>query len=304
MTTTAAAKSAAVVPSPRRSDSLVDGAVEVLPELPGLFVPEASQWLSTSAGRLAFDGYSWMQAVHWVAGSGLYQPRRHRKHGPRTFGGPTVRVAQELARLFPCRPGVAYLVRVTGMSERTVEYHLGMLRETGLLAYIAKGTRVRGGPPMASEFALMIPPAFDTALGIRTVQRHETAPDYVRAVAGISEAGRALMAKLGEKAARKVRRPRRKPSPGRSSKASEPAPEQGIPDVVKDRQEAAPAPVSGDGRCTPMQGGSSALPTAGSTPDPSEDKLASGDRKSPPRKKARRGPRKLNRTGPPPPAGR
>jgi len=287
-------KAAPPAPSPYPAGStehaLLDG-------LPALYVPEASQWLNTSTSRLAFDGYSWMQAVHWVAGSGLYEPRQHRKHGPRSFGGPTARVAQELAKLFPCRPGIAYLTRVTGMSERTVEYHLQMLRETGLLAYIAKGTRVRGGPPMASEFALTIPPAFDQALGIHTVQRHETAPDYIRAVAGISDAGRALMAKLGEKAARKVRKPRQKPSPGRSPKASKPAPQHDAPEAVKNRQEATPAPVSGDGRCTPMQSRCSALPTAGSTPNPSETKLASGKRKSSPRKKAKRGPRKLNKTG-------
>jgi len=295
--TTAAAEAAVVVPSPRSADGLVDGVVEVLPELPGLFVEEASQWLSTSAGRLAFDGYSWMQAVHWVAGSGLYQPRRHRNHGPRSFGGPTVRVAQELAHLFPCRPGVAHLMRVTGMSERTVEYHLQMLRETGLLAYVARGTRVRGGKGMASEFTLMIPPEFDAALGIRTVQRHNAAPDYVRAVAGISEAGRTLMAKLGKKATRKVRKPRKKPASTPSSKSPQSTPKEDTGTAGEAVQEPVDNPVSQDGRCTPMQSGCSAVPTAGSTPDPSEVKIASGDRKSPPRKRARRGPRKLNRTG-------
>ncbi|MEU2999325.1 hypothetical protein ABZ684_17395 [Streptomyces sp. NPDC006995] len=57
----------------------------------------------------------------------------------------TARVAQELAQLSPCRrPGIGYLVRRTGLSEQSVEYHLGMLREAGLLAYIVKGARVRG----------------------------------------------------------------------------------------------------------------------------------------------------------------
>ncbi|MFE5614128.1 hypothetical protein [Streptomyces sp. NPDC056524] len=106
----------------------------------------ASQWLPTSP-RIAGEGYSWMQAVRWVAGSGLYRPRRHRSHGPRSFGATTVRVAQEFAQLFPCRPGIEYLVRRTGLSERSVEYHLGMLREAGLLAWIVKGTRVSGGQP-------------------------------------------------------------------------------------------------------------------------------------------------------------
>jgi DNA-binding transcriptional ArsR family regulator len=123
-----------------------------------------------------------------------------------------VRVAQELATLFPCRPGIGYLVRRTGLSERSVEYHLGMLREAGLLAWIVKGTRVSGGPARASEFARMIPVEFDVALGIRTVQRDEDAPAYTRAVSGIAEAGRELMARLARKASRKVRRPGSKAS--------------------------------------------------------------------------------------------
>jgi hypothetical protein len=288
------------VPGPRRPGLPVDGADAVLPELPELpelFVPEASQWLPTSAGRLAFDGYSWLQGVHWVAGSGLYEPRRHHRSGPRSFGVTTVRVAQELARLFPCRPGIEYLMRRTGLCERSVEYHLRMLRETGLLAWIAKGTRVGGGKRLASEFVLMIPPEFDQALGIRTVQRHEAAPHYTRAVAGISEQGRELMAKLGKKASRKVRRPKKKTPPKSVAKASLPVPAEGAPTAGNGVQEPLSAPDLGDGRCTPMQGGTSTVSTAGSTPDPSEGKPASGEPKSSPAKKARRGPRKVNRVG-------
>ncbi|MEU7428941.1 hypothetical protein [Streptomyces sp. NPDC040750] len=73
-----------------------------------------------------------------------------------------------LAELSPCFPGLEYLQRLTGLSERMVEYHLAALRETGLLAYIVKGTRKRGEAPQASEFARMIPVEFDEALGIRT----------------------------------------------------------------------------------------------------------------------------------------
>ncbi|MER7235237.1 transcriptional regulator [Streptomyces olivaceus] len=257
--------------------------------LPGLFVPEASQWLSTSAGRIAPEGYSWMQAVHWVAGSGLYKPRRHRSHGPRSFGPTTVRVAQELAQFFPCRPGIEYLVRRTGLSERSVEYHLGMLREAGLLAWIVRGTRVSGGPAQASEFARMIPTEFDVALGIRTVQRDETAPAYTRAVSGIAEAGRELMAKLAKKAARKVRKPRSKSSSRATAKASCRGAEQEV--VTAD---------SGEVRCTPMQVSTSGLSTAGTTSLPPESKLASGVSKSPTPKKSKAkagGRRKLNAVG-------
>ncbi|GLW03805.1 transcriptional regulator [Streptomyces lavendulae] len=268
---TVAAPVAVLLPAPRRAVDNTD-AVAVMPEL--LFVPEASQWLSTSSGRIAGEGYSWMQAVHWVAGSGLYDPRRHRSHGPRSFGVTTVRVAQELAELFPCRPGIEYLVRRTGLSERSVEYHLQMLRETGLLAWIVKGTRVSGGPAQASEFARMIPPEFDVALGIRTVQRDETAPAYTRAVSGIAEAGRELIAKLSKKASRKVRKPR--------AKTSSKAPARGAREGA---EHAAVTAVSGVRRCTPMQVGTSAVSSAGTTSFPPESKLASGEAKSPTPKK-------------------
>ncbi|WP_246042998.1 helix-turn-helix domain-containing protein [Streptomyces globosus] len=277
-----AAPAAVLIPASRRAVDDTD-AVSVLP---GLFVAEASQWLSTSSGRIALDGYSWMQAVHWVAGSGLYEPRRHRSHGPRSFGPTTVRVAQELAQLFPCRPGIEYLVRRTGLSERTVQNHLQILRETGLLAYIVKGTRVAGGPAQASEFARMIPTEFDAALGIRTVQRDEDAPAYTRAVSGIAEAGRELMAKLAKKAARKVRKPRSKTSSKAPAKAS-----------VRGAEQGGVTAVSGEARCTPMQVGTSASSTAGTTSLPSESKLASGQSKSPTPKKVKRGRRKLNSVG-------
>jgi DNA-binding transcriptional ArsR family regulator len=279
----AAVPAATLLPSQRPS---VDDGVSVLP---GLYVPEAGQWLSTSAGRIASDGYSWMQAVHWVAGSGLYMPRRYRSHGPRSFGATTVRVAQELAELTPCRPGIEYLVRRTGLSERSVEYHLSMLREAGLLVWIVKGTRVSGGPPQASEFARMIPREFDVALGIRTVLRDEDAPAYTRAASGIADAGRELMAQLAKKAARKVRKPRSKRSSKAPAKGSRKRAEQTVVTAVSDET-----------RCTPMQVGTSTVPSAGGTSFPPESKLASGDAKSPAPKKSKakaEGHRRLNRVG-------
>ncbi|MFE4577424.1 transcriptional regulator [Streptomyces chartreusis] len=278
-----AASPAVMMPAPRPP---VDDAIAVLP---GLFVPEALQWLSLSSGRIAGEGYSWMQAVHWVAGSGLYEPRRYRSHGPRSFGPTTVRVAQELAQLLPCRPGIGYLVRRTGLSERSVQNHLQILRETGLLAYIVKGTRVSGESAQASEFARMIPPEFDDALGIRTVQRDEDAPAYTRAVSGIAEAGRELMAKLAKKASRKVRKPR--------SQSSSKAPARG---ARKGADQGSVTAVSDEVRCTPMQVGTSTVSSAGTTSLPPESKLASGASKSPTPKKSSGkagGRRKLNAVG-------
>ncbi|MFD5881969.1 transcriptional regulator [Streptomyces yangpuensis] len=268
-----------LISAPRRAVDAAD-AVAVMPEL---FVVEASQWLSTSTGRIAGEGYSWMQAVHWVAGAGLYEPRRHRSHGPRSFGVTTVRVAQELAALFPCRPGIEYLVRRTGLSERSVEYHLAMLREAGLLAYVVRGTRVRGEAAQASEFARMVPLEFDVALGIRTAGEGTG-----RRMTGVAEAGRELMAKLGKKAGRKVRRSRAKTSAKALAKGS-----------VEGSAEAVSTAVSAGGRCTPMEGGSIGTSSAGFTSLPPESKLASGksDCPTPKKSKAKAGGRTLNRVG-------
>ncbi|WP_322872229.1 helix-turn-helix domain-containing protein [Streptomyces goshikiensis] len=273
-----AAPAAVMLPAPRRAVDDAD-AVAVMPEL---FVAEASQWLSSSAGRVAGEGYSWMQAVHWVAGSGLYQPRRHRSHGPRSFGPTTVYIAQLLSELSPCRPGIGYLMRRTSLSKRAVQDHLRMLRETGLLAYIVKGTRVVEGGNQASEFALMVPPAFDQALGIRTVQRDQDAPTYTRAMTGVTDAGRELMAKLARKASRKVRKPRKAVGNGPAKPAR------------KGPVRVAEAAVSNEARCTPMQVGSCSSSPAATTSLPSETTdIASGKSESPTRKKsgkqARRG---------------
>ncbi|MEU9108913.1 helix-turn-helix domain-containing protein [Streptomyces xanthophaeus] len=272
----AAAAVAVLIPAPR--PSVDDVAVSVLP---ALYVPEASQWLSTSSGRVALDGYSWMQAVHWVAGSGLYEPRRYRSHGPRSFGVTTVLVAQELAELFPCRPGIEYLVRRTGLSERSVEYHLGMLREAGLLVYVVRGTRVRGAAALASEFARMVPVEFDVALGVRTAGEGSG-----RRMTGIAEAGRELMTALAAKAARKVRKRRAKSSSKAPAKGARKGADQGVG-----------AAVSDEVRCTPMGGSSRSVSSAGTTSFPPESKLASGQSDSPTPKKVKCGRRKLNAVG-------
>jgi DNA-binding transcriptional ArsR family regulator len=183
-------------------------------------VPAAQQWMGTTLGRVVADPYSWMQAVHWVHGAGLHK----------RVNVTTVRLAQILAELSPCRPGVEYLMRRLNLSERAVQYHLAALRETGLLIYISRGTRCRGSRPQASVFARTVPVAFDVALGIRCTPEGPT-----RRVVGIAEHGRKLIAALGKKAARKVRKPRSKtaPKPG--------------------------------ARCTPMEGGSE-LPSPSHSP--------------------------------------
>jgi hypothetical protein len=227
-----------------------------------IHITPADQWISTTTGRIATDPYSWMQAVHWIAWiaeSGLYKPTR--THGP-GWGPTTVFIAQEISALSECRPGVDYLARKLKCSERTVQYHLGMLREAGLLAYRSKGTRLSGLPNQASLFERIIPAAFDAALGIRT-----TGEGVQRRPVGISPESRTTIAKLAKKAIRKVRRTTRKRT------------------------------RSGGLLCTPMEGGTSASSSTGTSTFPSESKRASGKKSSPTPKQRKRGPRKLNTVG-------
>lgn len=240
--------------------------IERVSDYPGrgvrLLVTAASQWLHATTGRIATCPHSWMTAVHWVttlANKGHYTPTQ--KHGP-NWGPTTVAVAQEIAALKECRPSVDYLARKLKASVRTIKYHLAMLRETGLLVYRSKGTRVRGEGGRASVFERTIPAQFDTALGIRTVGEGAT-----RRPVGAAEEHRTTLGKLARKAARKVRRRRSR------------------------------TPVSGRGRCTPMQGGTSSSSSTALTHLPPESKLASGEGKSPTPKSSKRGPRKLNQVG-------
>ncbi|MFE6808621.1 winged helix-turn-helix domain-containing protein [Streptomyces sp. NPDC057681] len=224
-----------------------------------LLVVEAHQWLSTTASRIATCAHSWMQAVHWVAGSGLYSPTR--SHGPK-WGLTTIAIAKEISALTECRPGIDYLMRKLKVSERTVQYHLGMLREAGLLVYRIRGTRVSGCPNQASVFERVIPVEFDVALGIRTVGE-----GVQRRPVGIAEEGRAVIGKLAKKAARKVRKTRTRGDLKRAS------------------------------RCTPMQVGTSSVSPTALTHSPSEGKLAGGAAKFPTQKKSSSRPWKLNKVG-------
>lgn len=225
-------------------------------------IAPACQWLTTTTGRIALDGHSWMTAVHWAADPKTQRYTATRTHGPRRMNATTLVIAQECANLKTCRPGIAYLARKADCSERTVEYHLDMLREAGLLAYQSKGGRVAQGQDEASVYERVIPLAFDEHHGIRTVGE-----GVQRRPVGAAETARKALGKLAKKAARKVRRPRRR------------------------------TPISGEARCTLMKGGtSSAFPAASSIP-PSETELASGSSTHPTPKKTHGGPQKLNKVG-------
>ncbi|MEU2855991.1 helix-turn-helix domain-containing protein [Streptomyces syringium] len=230
-------------------------------------LPTSEQWLSTTSARIAPDGYSWIQAVCWARLGG--KNITGRGHGPQRVGETTLRVAVELARLSPCRPGVDYLVRLLRLSKRTVQYHLAILREAGLLAYRAKGTRARGLGRRASEFVWTIPQAFDDALRLRT----RPSEQYIRAVRGIHDQSRPLMKRLARMAQRALRRPRR-------TRSTAPV---GTPSAATPR-------------CTPMGGGSSTSSSAGTSTSPLESKLEAGNRNVSNPKKNRR-PDKLNAVG-------
>ncbi|WP_047121247.1 helix-turn-helix domain-containing protein [Streptomyces leeuwenhoekii] len=225
-------------------------------------IAASQQWLHATTGRITTCPHSWMTAVHWVdqlATKGHYTPTQ--KHGPK-WGPTTVAIAQEIAALKECRPSVDYLARKLKVSERTVKYHLAMLRETGLLVYRTKGTRLRGEGNRASVFERTIPAVFDEDMGIRTVGEGAT-----RRPVGAAPESRTLLGKLAKKAARKVRRTRRR------------------------------APASRGQRCTLMQGGTTGTSTAAGTHSPSEAELASGKAKSPTPKSSKRGTRTLNKVG-------
>ncbi|MFJ6752562.1 winged helix-turn-helix domain-containing protein [Streptomyces sp. NPDC091266] len=235
-------------------------------DVAGHRVPCAGQWMSTTGGRIAPSGEAWLEAVYWFYKYSPYASSG--SHGPKKFGITTWRMAKAIAHLTECRPSVGNLVQWLKLSERTVKYHLAMLRESGLLTYRARGTRVAGCGGRASEFERTIPQAFDDAAGLRT----GPSDTLIRSVRGFSQDKIPLLQELHAAARPPRRKKRTKGANRRALKAS-----------------------SGTPSCTPMVGSTSSSSTAGDLNSPSESKLASGQHKSPAPKKPTR--RKLNQTG-------
>ncbi|MFF2080593.1 hypothetical protein ACFVXG_38245 [Kitasatospora sp. NPDC058162] len=223
---------------PRQRLESIDATL-VVPAKKTAWVPQQHQLLSETAGRIALDSYSWMQAAHWVHGAGLYVP----KDGPK-FGETTIKLAEVLSKLTPCRPSIPYLMRELKCSRRTVQYHRDILQATGLLAWRSVGTRLPMAPGqkrvtcLASEYERLIPVSYDRALGIRTAGE-----GVERRMTGISEEGRPVIAELGKKAAKRLRRPRRTVRHGRAGRC-----------------------VSTP-RCTPMEGGTTDCVSSSSVGD-------------------------------------
>ncbi|MFE9621346.1 winged helix-turn-helix domain-containing protein [Streptomyces sp. NPDC006384] len=250
-------------PAPPRPAAPPPAAVH---DVAGHRVPSSGQWMSTTGGRIAPSGEAWLEAVYWFYKYGPYTSER--THGPKKFGDTTLRMAKVIAHLTECRPSVDVLVGWLKLSERTVKYHLAMLRESGLLTYRSKGTRVSGVGGRASEFERTIPQVFDDAAGLRT----GPSDTLIRSVRGFCPEKVPLLKELHKAARRSTRKKRTKRTNRRPVKLS-----------------------SGRSSCTPMVVGTSSSSTAGDLPTPSESKLASGQHKSPTPKKS--GHRKLNAIG-------
>ncbi|MER0476886.1 transcriptional regulator [Streptomyces sp. Edi2] len=231
-------------------------------------VPEADQWINATKGRIAPNGHVWLEAVHWFYDHGPYAADR--SHGPKKVGHTTLRVARALAHLKECRPSAANVASWLQITLRTARYHLKILRETGLLTYQSKGTRIAGVGGRASEYARTIPPVYDEALGLRT----GPSDTHIRSVRGFSQEQIPLMKQLHRKA--------RRPLPRKRTKRA-------------NRNAAVPA--SATASCTPMVVTTPGLSTAGDTPLPSESKLASGKPRSTTPKTPTRHTRSLNRIG-------
>ncbi|MDJ0342825.1 helix-turn-helix domain-containing protein [Streptomyces sp. H10-C2] len=238
--------------------------------VPGAAVrlPASSQWATTTPSRIAPEGYSWLQAVHWHHDHA--QVAHDRSHGPTRLNRTTLRLAGILARLTECRPGVDQLVMWLKISERTVQYHLSLLRDAGLLVYLSKGTRVSGIGGRASEFLRTIPPTFDEALGLRTGPSER----YIRSVRGMAEDQVPVMKALAAKAKRTLSNARTKGANRRALKAT-----------------------SAASSCTPRGVSTSRLSSAGMTSLPPESKLGAGNHTSPTPQKPAAPRRKLNQTG-------
>ncbi|MFF7249998.1 hypothetical protein ACFZBU_39620 [Embleya sp. NPDC008237] len=142
--------------------------------------------METTESRIS-DPMSWLQAVQW--GVDMRLPG---------FSEHTLRIARIMARLTECRPGIAYLRRATGLSERTVYGQLRALRRAGLLVYRAVGGFSDDKQRLAAVYVLVIPPMYDRALGIRVIGEGRE-----RRMVGIAtQAGRRAIKRLARLTAR------------------------------------------------------------------------------------------------------
>ncbi|MFD7919565.1 hypothetical protein ACFV3R_10105 [Streptomyces sp. NPDC059740] len=148
----------------------------------------ADQEIGTTASRRCRRG-DFLRAATWAIAEGLH---------PKA-GDTTLRVARDLAARLNADGHVAYcreaMWRRLGISRRTLERHIAVLRELGLLVWAVHGSRTNTRPAGSGEwagtatiYAAVVPRAWDTALGHRISghgyhARHIGYTDHGRAMA-------------------------------------------------------------------------------------------------------------------------
>ncbi|MFJ4152003.1 hypothetical protein ACIP10_31130 [Streptomyces galbus] len=168
------------------------------------FIPvceHADQEVSTTASRRTRRG-DFLRAATWAI-----TQRLHPK-----AGDTTLRVAHDLAARLNADGHVAYcrdsMWRRLGISRRTLERHISILRELGLLVWAVHGSRANTRPAGSGEwagtatiYAAVVPPAWDDALGHR-VSGHGYHARHI----GFTEHGRQLAIAEARHRARSLRR--------------------------------------------------------------------------------------------------
>ncbi|MDX3204720.1 hypothetical protein [Streptomyces scabiei] len=168
------------------------------------FIPvceHADQEIGTTASRRTRRG-DFLRAATWAITQGLH---------PKA-GDTTLRVARDLAARLNADGHVAYcrdtMWRRLGISRRTLERHIAVLRELGLLVWAVHGTRTNTRPAGSGEwagtatiYAAVVPRAWDDALGHR-VSGHGYHARHV----GFTEHGRQMAIADARRRARPTRR--------------------------------------------------------------------------------------------------
>lgn len=184
------------------------------------FIPvceHADQEIGTTASRRTRRG-DFLRAATWAI-----TQRLHPK-----AGDTTLRVARDLAARLNADGHVAYcrdtMWRRLGISRRTLERHIAVLRELGLLVWTVHGSRTNTRPAGSGEwagtatiYAAVIPPAWDDALGHR-VSGHGYHARHI----GFTDRGRQMAIADARRHARPSRRRDRRDTP--SCKTNHPRP--------------------------------------------------------------------------------
>ncbi|MGW2082217.1 hypothetical protein ACWCOW_35785 [Streptomyces sp. NPDC001939] len=148
----------------------------------------ADQQLATTASRRTRRG-DFLRAASWAITKARLHPRAN---------ATTLRVARDLAHRLTADGQVAYareaMWRRLGISRRTLERHVAVLRELGLLVWAVHGCRTNTKPARSGEwagtatiYAAVVPRVWDEALGHR-VRGH----GYHARLVGYTEQGREL----------------------------------------------------------------------------------------------------------------